>query len=239
MTNIEKPRRSWRFRIGIAFLLAVIAGVLIYVFVPPLFTYEKLVIWSFMGWTTNSKGDIKQVTFIFWNNGTRTIAINGFWVNGTQLNSTDWISWRGTTLKMQEDTRICVIPKSFNFQVNATYNFTVDTTSGSHYYFPIKCDQTNIHPENLTIMGYEFAPGTFPHDPPFIGVRYKNYGATPIIITAFYLNNTKYEMLQWTWPNVIDYASIDYGWKSQKTYIIHIETIVGNVYEIVATAPSQ
>ena len=235
MTNIEKPRRSWRFRIGIAFLLAVIAGVLIYVFVVPfliyLSTYEELVIWSFMGWTTNSKGDIKQVTFIFWNNGTRTIAINGFWVNGTQLNSTDWIPWTGTTIETPGmGARICIIPQSLTFHINATYNFTVDTTSGSHYYFPIKCDQTNIHPENLTILDCEFL-----HWPPpdYIGIRLQNDGHTPVIIKEVLVDGEVFEKNQWMFPNTLNAIVIFYSWKNQ-TYTILIKTTVGNTYEIIS-----
>jgi len=245
----QKRVRNWRLIAAIGILLIMFVGLLVYTFVPSLLAYEKLAIWRFVGWTSNSAGQVRQTTFIFINNGTKRLTINNFWVNGTSLDSTEWMD-TGLTLGSPGSVDVSIVPKIFAFVKGVSYNFTVGTTSGSHYSFILKCDDASVSPENLTIINWDFVPYAGQDFPAYIGFRYRNYGRTPIIITSVELNgspaSTNLPLPQWTWhysrgggTDPLDSVIIDYDWKPGKTYIIDIRTAVGNTYRIVDTAPTE
>lgn len=241
----KKPRRNWRFIGGVSLLLAMFIGLLIYMLVymvlPPLLTHEQLILWNFVGWTSDFSGKVRQSTLILVNNGTRRLTINSFRANGTLLNSTDLLFDGGLTLDPKggigpQGTRVAIVPKSFVFGGGASYNFTVGTASGNHYSFVLKCDEASIKPENLTIIEGDFVPGPDMH----ITVHYRNSGERPFIVTGVYLDGVQRAATftdYWTWPGGEDAVIIWYIWKSEETYTITIKTAVGNTYETTMTAP--
>jgi len=241
MVEEEKPRRNWPFIGGITLLLAMVVGSLVYMIVPPLLTFERLELWSFVGWTANSKGEVKQATFIFINNGTRRLTINNFWINGTLLNSTERLADGGLTLdprgsEASYTARVCLVPRSFVFNEGMSYNFTVGTTSGNRYSFVVKCNEASVKPENLTITDFLFIPGSYPYDPPLIAVLYKNNGHRPVVIRKMYLDGMVHNVTSWVLPSREDYIMIDYGWRPGETYTIRLVTVIGNTYSITKTA---
>jgi len=84
-------RSNWPFRIGVALLLIMCVGLLIYMVVPMLLAYENRELGSVDGWTRNSVGQITQVAFVIYNNGTKILNITGLQVNGTFLEAEEWI----------------------------------------------------------------------------------------------------------------------------------------------------
>jgi len=97
LDETKDPRRKW-LPIACIGLLAVFVGLFLYTFVPPLLTVEGLEMWSFVGWSSNSAGQVRQASFILTNNGTRKLTIRDFLVNGTQLGSQDFRQDGGFTL---------------------------------------------------------------------------------------------------------------------------------------------
>jgi len=246
----RRSSHNWRLIAGAGILLGLLTGLLAYIIVPPLLTYEQLAVWRFIGWTANSTGHVTQATFIFINNGTRTLTISNYWINGTALNSTDFMCVRGPRLDVPGSADVCVVSKSLIFGIGSSYNFTVGTTSGKRYSYLIQCDEASASPENLTIDSWDFVPGFGSDWPEYIGFRYRNNGNTPIIITNVALNgqpaNTNLPLPQWTWPGFppgrrgpLDSVMIYCDWRVGQTYLIEFETIVGNRYQLRLTAPAE
>ncbi|MDH5448111.1 MAG: hypothetical protein OEY24_06265 [Candidatus Bathyarchaeota archaeon] len=92
----EKPHRSLRFKAFIVVVVFIIfAGVFWFYILPILISYESLRLSGVEGWTVNSEGEIRQTTFVLWNNGTQDVTIRRVWVNGTLLDSDEWGSYWG------------------------------------------------------------------------------------------------------------------------------------------------
>jgi hypothetical protein len=239
MAEGERPRKDWSFRIAAVILVAVIAGVLIYMFVPPLLTYERLVMYSFYGWSSNAEGQIKQVTFNLWNNGTRDLRIKHFLVNGTVVGSDECGFTNGLDLDADREDDFYIVPKSWSFAKGACYNFTAFTTSGNSYSFLKTCDDSMMYPENFTFINWRYSQG-FSGEPTYIAVRYRNGGRSPLIIVDVLLNGgtIDYYTGGWTWPagwtvrgKGPETILLIYSGMKDQPYTVTIRTAIGNTYE--------
>jgi hypothetical protein len=229
MSEIRNPRRKWGF-IAIVGLLAISVGLFLYAYVPTLLTIEGLEMWSFVGWTSNFAGQVRQASFILVNNGTRGLTVNDFWVNDTKLDSGDLEVYGGPTLNVPGSMDVCLVPESYAFNVGKSYNFTVGTESGNHYSFIVRCDNSSVSPENMTIFYSEFIPGS----PEYISIMYRNNGKTPLVITKVYLDGQASNETHWTWPvgwqrqGPKGGLTIFCHWMAGHVYIIRLITLVGN-----------
>jgi hypothetical protein len=146
----------------------------------------------FYGWTANSKGQIRQATFAFYNNGTRKLTLKNFWINGTLLNSTGWGSYFGPELDPKTGERVFIVPKDMVFVKEMNYNFTIGTANESQYSFLYRCDEASVKPENLTITDCYFFTGIL-YETESISIRYVNYGKTPLIITKVWVDGSTFK----------------------------------------------
>ncbi|MDH5495289.1 MAG: hypothetical protein OEY24_06260 [Candidatus Bathyarchaeota archaeon] len=127
------------------------------------------------------------------------------------------------------------------FISNATYSFTIGTSSGNHFPFLLKIEEEMVKQENLTIIDYYFSSGIL------VGyqswdIRAGNFGDIPIIVRRTTVFNDvddkywKFEKKQWFFPNEIQALELNFSWGYGVTYYATIETAAGNEYYVIETA---
>jgi hypothetical protein len=241
MVKSEMPRRSLKYKAFIIILIvSVLAFVVWFFIVPHLTGYENLYLSGFRAWTINSEGEVRQATFVLGNKGTQDVTISNVWVNGTLLESKEWGSFFGRTIEPTYTRTLYAAPKEIVFRINATYNFTVDTSRGNHFPFFFEVDESQVKQENLTITNVYFNvwPPNWDYD---IGVVAKNSGGALTIVTRVRVidemeNNWTFETKQWFFPGESHAVVANVNWREGVTYYITIETIVGNTYETTSTS---
>jgi len=220
-------------------LVLVVAGVVVYWFViEPHMRFERLELFSFYGWTVNSAGEVRQVTFVLFNNGTKELTVSEVWINGTLMSPTEWGCYFGRTLEPRTGERFFIAPKGEHFINGSHYNFTIGTSSGNHFSFTIRVDEESIKPENLTIIDCNFGhlpQSGIPGEYFYVGLRVRNFGDTPVIVTKVKIDGITFDKKEWIFPHTLDSVIIDYRWRVGN-YVIQIETAAGNIYHIIATA---
>jgi hypothetical protein len=216
-------------------LVLVVVGVYVYEVIEVLMRFERLEIFRFFGWTANSDGEIRQVSFHLFNNGTRDLEISKVWVNGTLMSNREW-GWRfGPMLDAKTGEWVFIAPQEVVFECGKSYNFTIGTSSGNRFPLIIRVDEESVKPENLTIIDWHFGKWPPLSGKGIISVRVKNLGETTAIVTRVEVNGTIFNKKMWVPAQTRHAVIVDYGWRVG-TYLIHIETAAGNTYEITATA---
>ncbi len=214
-------------------LLLIVVGVCVYQFaVDPLLRFERLEIYSFWGWTSNSEGEVKQVSFHLFNNGTKELTIREVWVNGTLLKQEEWGCYDSPFMASNTGEWFFIAPRDLVFDRGKHYNLTIGTASGNSFPFIMSVEDESVKPENLTFVDYDF--GWLPSDYRYIALRFKNLGETPAIVTRVRVGAETFDMREWLSANTLNAIILDYYWGGG-TYIIQVETAVGNKHEIIAT----
>jgi hypothetical protein len=204
--------------------------------------YEKLVISSYPPyyWVANSKAEIRQIVLFFLNNGTQELTMKDIWIDGRSVNSTDWKSYFGSTIRPTYTATVYVAPNNLTFERDQDYNLTVVTARNNRFTFLLEVGEGLIRTENVTITRcdfYHWPPPWF--SDPRIGLGVIDKGGTDVIITEVRVNGTAYNILDNPWIDESEantYLRVSAPWQSGKTYNIEIETIIGNTYNFVATA---
>lgn len=222
----------------LAVLFLIVATIFVYqLIIEPLMRFERLEIFRFFGWTANSDGEIRQASFHFFNNGTKDLSICEIWVDGTFMKPGEWGCYFGSTLESETGERVFIAPEEVIFENGKNHNFTIGTSSGNRFSFIIEVDEESIKPENLTIIDYNFGhlPQSGLDEYRYVGVRVRNFGDTPVIVTKVEIDEIAFNKKQWVNPHTLDAIMVDYEWRVGD-YVIHIETAAGNTYDIPATA---
>lgn len=241
LVESEKPRRSLRFKAFIIIVSITLFCVFWFYILPILTAYEKLELFEFYGWTTNSTGQVKQASFIFFNNGTKELTLSKVLVNGTILKSSEWGWYYSSKLDPHTGERVFVALETTIFKLDKKYNFTIETSRGNHFPFILKVEEDLVQQENLTIKDLYFNiwPPDWDRD---LGIAINNYGNTPAIVTQVTAFNDvddkywKFEMKQWFFPGDSGSFIVSINWREEVTYYVSVETATGNIYEFTKKA---
>jgi competence protein ComGC len=234
----EKKRHGkWIFALAIILFVALIVGLVIYVFVPSLMRYEKLVVSSYY-WVAVPESGVRQLVLELWNSGTYDLSIRDLLIDGAIVDSSSYGGYFGLEMASGGGGRLFVAPADATFSMGHTYNLTVVTSRSNRLSFAVKVEENNTRTENIQITDCQFY-----HSPPgssqkVVGITVKSSSGTDVIIRKMWINNTAHDLTQQLWlpPNDDERSIVEsFDWVNGANCTVAIETVAGSRREVNTT----
>ena len=177
------------------------------------------------------------------NIGSDELVIDKVWINGTLLDSTDWLSFPSMLFEPGDHGAVHINASSLSFQSSATYQFTIGTLAGNCFSHEATCTG-GVTGQAGVWLDYDAVSWNAGN----ITIYLRNKGTSDAEIDAVYVG-TSYENLEeqtsvtYSPSTIIEKdggtitIAIDYLWSSDTRYYFTIAPKLGQALKFEKQAP--